>query len=160
MIITCANATKLKQIQHNQTQARRIAPLTDQELIGKPVNQIVNIVGKYLYNTVDSAYKIKNTTNTCDVYMKVYYQIPQLSTRPGRTKTYSDIYEMGINISLTTYQNKLRMNLIVMDPEEETLNFTVWAPEKLINLEEAKKKILTKVEKTLTKYFAEYEFIF
>lgn len=160
MIITCANRSDKLKVENQKAQARRTADPTWQEIIKKPVNQIVNIVGRYLYNTIDSAYNIKNTTNTCDVYMTVYYQIPQLAVRPGREKTYSEMYEMNINISLTTYQNKLRMNLIVMDPEEETLDFSVWAPEKLKDLEDAKKRILTRVEKILTKYFAEYEFVF
>lgn len=160
MLITCTNRTEKLTIENKKSQARRTADPTWQEILKKPVNQIVNVVGKYLYNTIDSAYNIKTTTNTCDVYMTVYYQTPQLSIRPGRKATYSDMYEMNIDISLTTYQNKLRMNLIVLDPEEETLDFSVWAPEKLRDLEDAKTRILTRVEKILVKYFDGYEFIF
>ena len=120
----------------------------------------VNQIGKYLYKNIDGAYKFKKSANTYDIWMTVYYQIPILPDKPSDKITYSDLHEMDMNISLTTYQNKIRVNIIELSPEELTLlHFTV--PEKkLANLQEVRKLVLDKIETALNRYYAGYEFIF
>lgn len=122
--------------------------------------QQVNRVGKYLYKHIDGAFKIEYSVNTCDVYMLVLYQIPRLNRIPGRGPEYNGMHEMTLNLNITTYQNKLRVNMIEVSPNEKTLGHKVYAPEKLMNLQEAQHFILNDVIKYLQKEYAEYDFLF
>jgi hypothetical protein len=125
-----------------------------------PASQLVNKVVKYLNKAISGAYKFRISPNKVDIYMIVLYQIPYKSLRPGDPDKYSEVQEMHININLTTYQNKLRMNLIEMSPEERTLGFFVIPPEKITDLEFAKYWVMNNLEKTLNKLFDGYIFLF
>ncbi len=125
-----------------------------------PVSQLINRVGKYLKRTIDGVYDYSTGANTCNLKMVAYYQFPQLSKKPGGPTTYSDLYEMSFDISLTTYANKVRVNLIEISPEEQTLGHFVVGPEKLYDMIEARDLILNKLRKILNKYFEGYEFVF
>ena len=123
-------------------------------------NQQVNRVGKYLYKNLDGAFKIKNSSNTCDVYTTVLYQIPYLQQIPGRGKEYNDVHEMTLNLNITTYQNKVRINIIEMDPNERTIGYDLYKPEALEDLDFACKLIFQKVCKRISKAYQEYDFLF
>ena len=123
-------------------------------------NQQVNRVGKYLYKNLDGAFKIKNSSNTCDVYTTVLYQIPYLQQIPGRGKEYNDVHEMTLNLNITTYQNKVRINIIEMDPNERTIGYDLYKPEVLEDLDFACKLIFKKVCKRISKAYQEYDLLF
>ena len=95
-------------------------------------NQLVNKVGQYIYKNLDGSVKSVRSSNTYDIYTNVYYQLDRLDQVPGRqSEGYNDMHEMLINISLTTYQNKIRVNLHEVTPEEYTFGYFVVPPEKL-----------------------------
>ena len=121
-----------------------------------PASTQVKRVGKYLYNNIDSAYKFKSSSNTYDVYITVFYQLPTANRSPYD----EDIHEMNININITTYQNKLRVNTIEMSSAERTLGFDLFKPETLKNLKEACEMIYDKVCKRIVKAYEDYDFIF
>ena len=123
-------------------------------------NQQVNRVGKYLYKNLDGAYKIEYGVNTCDVFVILLYQIPYLHQIPGKGKEYNDVKEMNLDLNITTYQNKLRVNIIEMDENERTLGHNVYDLEKLVNLNEAKELIFNNVVKKVSKAYEEYDFLF
>lgn len=123
-------------------------------------NQKVKQVGKYLYNHIDGAFKYKSSSNMYDVYLTLLYQIPYWDRIPGKGSEYNDVHEMTININLTTYQNKIRVDVIEMTPEQRTLGYDLFAPEKLKNLEEAMHFIYNKVKKRISKAYSEYDFLF
>lgn len=125
-------------------------------------NQLVNKVGNYLYRHIDGAFKIAKTTNICDVYITVFYQIPPsiIELYKLYEPKYADINEMVINISITTYQNKIRVNTIEVTPEEKTIGFDLFPPEKLEDLNTALKLIYTKVCRRIEREFEDFEFIF
>lgn len=125
-----------------------------------PASLLVNKVGKYLNKNIDGAYRFKISPNMFDIYMIVLYQYTYKSSKPGEPDKLSDVMEMHININLTTYQNKLRMNLIEMAPNEKTLGFFVIAPEKIKDLEFAKDWVMSNLKKTLYKLFDGYIFMF
>ena len=125
-----------------------------------PASKAVNKVGKYLYKHIDGAYSYKVSVNTNDIYMVIYYQVPMMSMRPGQKSQLSDLQEMHININVTTYQNKIRINMIEMSPDEVTLGFDVYPPEMLYNLYEYRDKILDRIRMRLEKLYEGYEFIF
>lgn len=121
--------------------------------------QQVNRVGKYLHKNIDGAFKIEFSPNMCDVYMLVLYQIPRHKQIPGNNEENS-MKEMTLNLNITTYQNKLRVNIIEVSPNEKTLGHKTYLPEKLMNLNEARHAILNDVIKYLNKEYKEYDFLF
>lgn len=135
--------------------------MPEKKLKPNEVSQLVNKVGQYLYKNIDSAYKGIRSTNTYDVYFFVLYQVPFEQRIPGKNKEgYNDMHEMHINISLTTYQSKIRVNITEISPEEWTFGYILIPPERLQNLEEARKLILDQVTKKLKKHYENYDFLF
>lgn len=123
-------------------------------------NQIVNKLGKYLYKQLDGAYKYTTSGNTCDVYTVLLYQIPKDRRVPELGESYNDVHEMNINLSLTTYQNKVRLNVIEITPEARTLGYHLYSPERVQDLEVGKKLALRDVAKDLSKAYKDYDFLF
>lgn len=129
----------------------------------KPVstNQLVNQVGQWLYKHIDGAYKAVRRPNIYDIYMTVYYQLPRLQQVPGReAEGYNDMHEMKLNISLTTYQNKIRVNIHEITPEEKTFSYMLIPPENLQRVEDAQKLIYDKVVQKIEKHYDGYLFLF
>lgn len=123
-------------------------------------NQIVKRVGKYLYKHLESSYKIENTVNTTDVYISVYYQRKKKDQDWTKPNSFNDMHEMKIDISITTYSNKIRINVIEMNPEEKTIGFNVYKPEFFDNMGEAYKHIINNIKNHIEAEFIDYEFVF
>lgn len=121
--------------------------------------QQVNKIGQYLYKHIDGAFDMKKSGNMCDVYFMILYQIPKLQRRFGHPED-REMHEMHINLNITTYQNKIRVNVIEISPEEKTLGCYVFSPEVMDDLENAKKLILDKVVKRVSKVYEDYDFLF
>ena len=120
-----------------------------------PTSQLVNKIGKYLYNHIDGAFKYKKSSNMYDVYFTLLYQL-----KPEFGGKVNDVKEMTVNINITTYQNKIRVNVIEMTPEERTIGYDLFTPDKLQNLEEAKDLIFNRVVKRVSKAYENYIFLF
>lgn len=121
--------------------------------------QQVKRVGKYLHKHIYSSYKIKYSGNTCDIYFTVLYEVPQPKD-PRYVRLDDSLNEMKVNINVTTYQKKLRVNVIEISPNERTLGFDIYKPEDLVDLPKASKAILNRVEQRISKAYDDYEFIF
>ena len=114
-------------------------------------SQIVNRVGKYLYKHLDGAFKYETSSNMCDVNFLLLYQ------EEGST----EVKEMHIDINITTYQNKIRVNVIEITPEERTLGFNCYEPEIFLQgMESAKERIFNNIVRKVSKAYAEFDFIF
>lgn len=124
-----------------------------------PASKQVNRVGKYIYKHLDGAYRISTSSNTCDVYITLLYQIPRLQQIPGKGKEYNDVHEMTLDLNITTYQNKLRVNVIELTPQERTLSFDTYSPEVLEDLDSASKLIFKNVIKKVSKAYAKYNIL-
>ena len=98
------------------------------------IGQKVNTLGKYINRHIDGAYKIKFSPNMCDVYMLMYFQ------EPGNP----DLQEMHFDINITTYQNKIRVNVTEISPHERTIGHDTFDEESLKDLNKALYKILNK----------------
>ena len=118
--------------------------------------QAVNIIGKYLFKHIDSAYNFKKGANTYDIYFTILYQLKE----EYRTEQDHDMHEMSINISITTYSDKLRMNIIEISPREKTLGFNTFALTKFDNLQSGYELVMKTVLKRLNKEYEDYDFIF
>lgn len=125
-----------------------------------PIEQLVNRIGKYLNKNLDGVYKFKIGNSEVNLYLVVYYQIPMLSKRPGEGKTLSDLYEMNFNLNLTSYANKIRVNLIEIAPDEQTVGHFVLDSSQVQDMLVARKIIVDKLIKIINKKFEGYEFIF
>lgn len=112
--------------------------------------QIINQVGKYLYNHIDSALRYKKSGNTFDVWFVVYHQ--KIGT--------PDLLEMGINLNLTTYANKIRMNITEVSPMEKTLGQRIYEVEAFNNVVLASKKLFKDTQVIIRKSFTDCEFLF
>lgn len=121
--------------------------------------QWVNKVGKYLYNNLDEAFKFKKTVNMYDVYITLLYQVKEEDRRKDDDE-YNDVHEMTLDLNVTTYQNKLRINVIEDDKNERTIGHFVVSEEKLQDLESAKDLIYNKVIKQVSKAYEDFDFIF
>lgn len=128
-------------------------------LMARESGQLVNELGDYFKSKTDGAFKLKRSGNMVDIWMRVYYQIPAIQI-PGEGKQSFPIQEMVININLTSYANKLRVNLIQVHPTERTLGHFVIPTEKLTDIENARKELLSRIYKRLHKLFEGYEFIY
>lgn len=118
--------------------------------------QAVNIIGKYLFKHIDGAYNFKKGANTYDVYFTILYQLKE----DHRTENDNDMNEMNINISLTTYCDKLRMNIIEISPREKTLGFNTFSLSKFDDLQAGYELIMNTLMKRLYKEYQNYDFIF
>ena len=87
-----------------------------------------------------------------DVYITAYYQ--------DTSRLDSSIEEMNIDINITTYSNKLRINIISLDENEKTIGSDVYTPEFLEDLQKAYNKIMNRIKYRMSKEFSKYEFIF
>lgn len=132
----------------------------DRLIDGLRIQQVLNKVGKYLYKHIDSAYKIQFSGNMCDVYIKVYYQLKYWDRIPGKGKEFNDVHEMPIDINLTTYQNKIRVNIIEADENERTLGHFVFKDSDLLDLKLAKDIVLDAVQTVVVKNYSNYDFLF
>lgn len=112
---------------------------------------MINKVGKYLNKNIDGAFKIEFGPMECEVTMKMYYQIP------GDPESFD---EMHFKINITSYQNKIRVNLTEDTPLEKTIGQVILNEEELADLNLAKKKILTKLQKAIRREYMQYDFIF
>lgn len=119
--------------------------------------QVINAVGRYLYKHIDTAYNMKKSPNMVDVYFEIAYQ---LLPEYGKIKEDEEAHVMSININITTYQNKIRVNVIEVSPEERTLGFDTFKLEIFENMNEGMKLVLDKVRNRMKRAFKEYEFYF
>ena len=87
--------------------------------------KVVNSVGKYLYRKLEGSYSFKKTSNTAEVKSTILYQIPkEVSDRYNLDKDVRDeVKVMDVTIDVTTYADKIRVNVIEVTPEEKTIGF-------------------------------------
>ena len=120
-----------------------------------PASTVVNRVGKYLYNNLDGAYKFTKGPNTYDVYVTLLYELKE---EYGGVP--NDVQEMTINISITTYKDKIRVNTIEMTPEERTLGFDLFPVESMEDPKLAMSIIQWKVGNRIRKAYKNYKILF
>lgn len=127
----------------------------------KPLHQsqIVNKLVKYLYKNLDGAFKMRIAPNEGDVYLTVLYMLPVYLGK-SQKKYDSTVHEMTVDLHITTYADKIRMNIIAMNPQASTIGFDTFPIERMQDMEVAKTLVLNKLHKRLEKEFDDYEFMF
>lgn len=122
-----------------------------------PASKQVKRIGQYLYKHIDGAYDFKSSSNNYDVYFLLLYELRKELREPG--KDYP-VQEMRININVTTYQNKVRINIIEITPKERTIGFDLYTPEKVQDLQKAYSVIMEKIYKRIYKAYEDYYFLY
>ena len=122
-----------------------------------PASKQVKRIGQYLYKHIDGAYDFKSYSNNYDVYFLLLYELKKELREPG--KDYP-VEEMKININVTTYQNKVRINIIEITPKERTIGFDLYTPEKVQDLQKAYPVIMEKIYKRIYKAYEDYYFLY
>lgn len=122
-----------------------------------PASKQVKRIGQYLYKHIDGAYNFKSSSNSYDVYFLLLYELKKELREPG--KDYP-VQEMKININVTTYQNKVRINIIEITPKERTIGFDLYTPEKVQDLQKAYPVIMEKIYKRIYKAYEDYYFLY
>jgi len=112
---------------------------------------LINKVGKYLKNNIDGAFKIKFGPMLCEIEMRMYYQIP------NDPESFDEIHFL---IDITSYANKLRINITENTKMEKTIGQLILTSDELQDLVLIRKKILKKIEDFISKEYADYDFIF
>lgn len=122
-----------------------------------PASKQVKRIGQYLYKHIDGAYDFKSSSNNYDVYFLLLYELKKELREPG--KDYP-VQEMRINLNVTTYQNKVRINIIEITPKERTIGFDLYTPEKVQDLQKAYPVIMEKIYKRIYKAYEDYYFLY
>lgn len=111
----------------------------------------INKVGKYLNKNIDGAYKISFSPMHCEVKMRMYYQTPD---DPDSFK------EMKFIIDITSYQNKLRVNITEDTKNEKTIGQLILFPEELTDLPLVKYKVMETLIKSIDKEYKGFDFVY
>lgn len=134
------------------------------------LSQTVNSLGKYLYQNLSGAFNFKKSSNMFDIWTLVLYQIPhEIIKKYGITEDkYKDVYEMVVNINITTYQGKIRVNLIEETPDEYTIGSQTFNVEKLkkqtpnqqVYFNAIKESVEDYMIRRLEKRYEDYDFLY
>ena len=106
-------------------------------------SQLVNIIGKYLYKHIDTAYHLTKAPNLTTVYFEISY----------RENISDDIEIMSLYAEVTTYQNKIRLNIIEITPAEKTLGHDTFSVEIFKDLNKGMQTVLSKLKNRIKKAF-------
>ena len=112
---------------------------------------MVNKFGKYLKNHFVGAFKITFSSMSCQVYIRMYYQVPH---KPESLK------EMHFIIDITSYQDKLRVNLSEDTIMEKTIGQVILKEDDLSDMQIAQKKVFDKLIKCIKSEYEEFDFVF
>lgn len=119
--------------------------------VNKDAASYVNRLGKYLKKKLDGAFKISFGPNHCVVYFKMLYELPD---------DRESFNEMVFSVDITSYQNKLRINLTEETVMEKTIGQLIIKPEYVSNLEYCKDKLMETLIKAINKEFEGYDFVY
>lgn len=121
-------------------------------LVEKPLEgtKLVNMLGNYLYNNLDGAIDFKKNGGAYELNTLVLYQ------------KFGDptLYEMILNLDITTYTDKIRVNILEKSPDFATVGFSTFPIVTQKNIPLLYAQVWPKVCKQISKYFEDYEFLF
>lgn len=129
--------------------------------LAKPTQ--VKRLGKYLKDNLTGVFKVTEPPNEYIIYTTILYQIkPEVRKALKRYQKEfqgkeEDIYEMNIYLNLTTYKQFIRINVIELDENEQTLGYMRLSQQDLMSLPYCKTKIMEFVKKVIEKKYEDYE---
>ena len=129
---------------------------------GLNLSKTVNSVGKFLYKKLDGSYSMKKRSNTCEVKSTVLYQIPkEVSDKYNLSKEERDnVQVMDVLISVTTYSDKIRVEVVELSPEEKTIGFKTLGSKWFENMQDGLSEVWFFVTSSIEKEFEGYDVLF
>ena len=124
-----------------------------------PPEQLVNRIGKYMYKHIDGSFKYELKPLMYDFWFTMLYEIPK-PTNPGHKRIDDSVFEITIHLSITTYQKKIRVNVIEETPNQRTLGHDVFKPEQVVDPEIAKQRIMERVHQRIAKAYRDYDYVY
>ena len=132
--------------------------------------QIVNSIGKYLYKNLSGAINFKKSSNMFDVWTIVLYQIPQEIAKKYNLsiEESQQVNEMLLDINLTGYNTKIRVNIIEESPDEMTIGSQTFDLEKYKTRYTNQQACFTAIKDSIEAYiirrlkhrYEDYEFLY
>lgn len=120
------------------------------------INQQINRIGKYIYHNIDGAVGYKTKPNKSIVTFLMYFQYD-----PDKVEQYDiDLQEIKIEIDITTYNNKIRVDMIELDPNERTLGYYLYSLESANDITYIKDDILNKLNKRIRKFYGRFLYLY
>lgn len=126
------------------------------------VTKLVNTVGKSLYKRLDGSYSFKKGNGFSEVRSTILYQIPkEVSDRYNLVQEERDkVNAMDVMINITTYSNKIRVEVIELSPEEKTIAFKTFKSEAFSNIQQGLSTVYSFITSSIEKEFNGYEILF
>ena len=120
------------------------------------INQQINRIGKYLYHNTDGAVSYRTEPNKSIVTFLMYFQ------DDPNTVAQSDfnLNEIKIEIDVTTYNNKVRVDMIELDPNQRTLGYYLYSPESTQDMKYIRNDILNKLNKRIRKFYGQFLYLY
>lgn len=119
-------------------------------------SKLVNIIGKSLYNYIESAFEYRKSANMYDVYFTIYYQIIE----ELRDIDDTEVHEMIVNINVTTYDNYIRVNIYTDENPNQLIAFNKYDIRRYNSIKKIVEDIYRNTLARIDKFFYLYDFIF
>lgn len=119
------------------------------------LGQVVKKLGKWLSKNMPNAFKYTSGANESSVYFTIYYLE---YTDPSIDYNNEELDEMVVEINITTYANKIRVNVIERTPEEFTVGHIVYPPDKSADWVNLRGVVIGDILKKIQKRFTDYMF--
>lgn len=125
-------------------------------------SQVPGRLGKSLYKKIDGSYSYKTTSNSSEVRFTVLYQIPpEVSERYNLSQDEREkVNVMDLLLSITTYSNKIRVELVELSPKEKTVAFKTFPADLFIDMPKGTSSVVSFIRSSVYKEFDGYNVLF
>lgn len=125
-------------------------------------SQRVNSIGRSIFKSTDTAFKCVKSSQHCEVFFEVLYEIPPRLREAYNLEgsPYDDINTMIVSIDLTSYDNKVRANVIEQDPNELTLGHKTFSLDKYPDNKAMRDAVVAFMYSSVAKRYQDFDFIY
>lgn len=126
------------------------------------LNKVVNSLGKAIYKRLEGSYSFKKTSNMYEIKSTILYQIPkQISDKYNLVdEERNKVNVMDVTVNITTYSDKIRVEVIEVTPEEKTIAFKTFKSDWFDNIQTGINYVYSFITSSIEKEFNGYEFLF
>lgn len=106
-----------------------------------PKTQAVKVIAKYIFENIDTAYKIDNYNNIFEIWFNIFLDADEIK---------------NLCINITTYQDTIRVNIFEQDnihDYERTIAFLSYKVDQTVDVEYIKGQILHDIFKKINKMY-------
>lgn len=120
-----------------------------------PLTLLVKQLGNEIYKYMYGRDKRKSSSDMFDIWSTMVFGLKEeFGGYPN------DLEKMTVNINITTYSNKIRVNTIEVSPEEKTLGCDIYVPAKFDSVRSMFNKIFQNISKHIKDEYRDYDILF